>query len=62
MAGTARRQRDLFENPPTTIGISIDTQKQMLELLVELLSEAIADSSSKAIDQGKEDGGDQNHS
>ncbi len=61
MADALRRQRDLFESPPTPMSIPIDAQGQMLELLTVLLIEALADSSTEANDEGKESGGDQNH-
>lgn len=61
MANTARRQRDLFESPPTPTSIPIDAQQQMLELLKELLSEAFTRGSAEA-DVDQEDGGDEDHS
>jgi hypothetical protein len=61
MADTARRQRDLFEGPPTLASIPIDVQSQMLELLKELLIEALAGGSAEAYDVDKEDGGDEDH-
>jgi hypothetical protein len=59
MTGASRRQRDLFENPPTPIGIPIDLQARMLDLLKELLTEAVGESAAKADDDGEEVGGDQ---
>ncbi len=62
MADTARRQRDLFESPPTSTSIPIDAQRQMLELLKELLTEALASGSVDVDDDvDKEGGGDQDH-
>ena len=61
MADTASRQRDLFESPPTPTSIPIDAQQQMLELLKELLTEALAGGSAEVDDIDREDGGDQDH-
>jgi hypothetical protein len=61
MADRARRQRDLFETPPTPTSIPIDTQQQMLELLKELLTEALSGGPAEAYDVDEEDGGDQDH-
>jgi hypothetical protein len=60
MAGAARRQRDLFEGPPTSTGIPIDVQPQILELLKELLTEALAGGLAES-DVDEEDGGDEDH-
>ena len=60
MAETARRQRDLFESPPIPTSIPIDTHQQMLELLKELLTEALTGGSDEA-DVNEEDGGDEDH-
>lgn len=61
MADAKRRQRDLFETPPTPMSIPIDAQERMLELLTELLTEALADSPAEATDAAMEDGGEQDH-
>ena len=61
MADASRRQRDLFESPPTLASIPIDAQEQMLELLKELLTEALTDSAAAQDNMGGEDGGDQDH-
>jgi hypothetical protein len=58
MANTARRQRDLFESPPTLTSIPINAHQQMLELLKELLTEALIGGSAEA-DVDEEDGGDE---
>jgi hypothetical protein len=60
MAETARRQRDLFESPPTPTSIPIDAHQQMLELLKELLTEALTGGSDEA-DVNEEDGSDEDH-
>jgi hypothetical protein len=61
MADAPRRQKDLFENPPTPMGAPIDAKEQMLELLKELLTEALSGGSAEADDVDKEDSGDQDH-
>ncbi len=62
MADTASRQRDLFEGPPTPAGIPIDVQPQILGLLKELLTEALAGGSAEVGDvDNEEDGGDEDH-
>jgi len=61
MADASRRQRDLFESPPTPTSVPIDAQEQMLELLKELLSEALAASAVEADQVGAEDDSDQDH-
>ena len=61
MANTAR-QRDLFEDPPTPADIPIDAHRQTLELLKELLTEALAGGSTRVHEVRKgEDGGDEDH-
>jgi hypothetical protein len=60
MAETARRQRDLFESPPTPTSIPIDAHQQMLELLKGLLTEALTGGSDD-VDVNEEDGGDKDH-
>jgi hypothetical protein len=60
MANAARRQRDLFESPLTPTSIPIDAHQQMLELLKELLTEALIGGSAEA-DVDEEDGGDEDH-
>jgi hypothetical protein len=60
--GQHERQRDLFEGPPTVTGIPINVQPQMLELLKELLTEALAGGPAEIDDvDKKEDGGDEDH-
>jgi hypothetical protein len=61
MAETARRQRDLFESPLTPTSIPIEVEQQMLELLKELLTEALAGGSAEAHHVDEEDGSDQDH-
>ncbi|MCP3468082.1 hypothetical protein [Bradyrhizobium sp. CCGUVB23] len=61
MADASRRQGDLFESPPTYSSIPIEAQQQMLELLKELLTEALTDSVVEAHDVNREDSGEQDH-
>ncbi|UPK34543.1 hypothetical protein IVB18_41935 [Bradyrhizobium sp. 186] len=59
MADASRRQGDLFESPPTYSSIPIEAHQQMLELLKELLTEALTDSAVEA--HNREDSGEQDH-
>lgn len=61
MADASRRQGDLFESPPTYSSIPIDAHRQMLELLKELLAEALTDSAAETRDVNGEDSGEQDH-
>lgn len=61
MADASRRQRDLFESPPTYSSIPIEDHQQLLKLLKELLTEALTDSAVEAHDVNQEDSGEQDH-
>ncbi|WFU14527.1 hypothetical protein [Bradyrhizobium sp. CB3481] len=61
MADASRHQGDLFESPPTYTSIPIETHQQMLELLKELLTEALTDSAVEAHDVNREDSDEQDH-
>jgi hypothetical protein len=57
MANTCH-QRDLFESPPTSRRIPIDTQQEILGLLKELLTEALTSGSADTDDGATEVRGD----
>lgn len=61
MADAPRRQGDLFESPPTYSSIPIEGHQQMLELLKELLAEALTDSAAETRDVSGEDSCEQDH-
>jgi hypothetical protein len=61
MANALRRQGDLFESPPTYSSIPTEAHQEMLELLKELLTEALTGSVIDANDVNEEDSGEQDH-
>jgi hypothetical protein len=61
MADASRRQGDLFESPPKYSSIPIEAHQQMLELLKELLAEALTDSAAETLDASGEDSREQDH-